>query len=82
MSQFIRCPDCGFTICFYNEFFLNAKNTIVKEYLQTNNRNYNQEKLYFKEAENSDLIRLYDSLNIKKMCCRMHMSTGINFDKK
>ena len=85
MSNYIRCPECSFAIGIYYDFFTKAKNAIINEELYNSKKetsNFIPEKMIFKSNQTPTMEKLFDSLNIKNPCCRMHIFTPAEFDKK
>lgn len=84
MSSFIRCPECGFTIGKYAEFINKAKESIYQEKVFGSNskyKSYHPEKVVFNPEITPSIEDLFDALNIKNRCCRMHSISGTDFNK-
>jgi DNA-directed RNA polymerase subunit N (RpoN/RPB10) len=82
MSSFIRCPECGFCIGKYTEFINKAKDAIYeKEVFGPDSKysSYSPDKMVFDPSITPSLEPLFEALNIKNRCCRMHSVTRTDF---
>lgn len=83
MSTYIRCPECSFCIGLYSEFVDNACRVMVKKHIYENKQynDYDPEKIVFKPSITPNLEPLFNALEIKNRCCRMHLIAKTEFDK-
>lgn len=84
MSQFIRCPSCGFCIGEYAEAVDIAKQVLYQKEVFGEGakfQGFDPDKLMFKPGACPTLEKIFDELGIVNMCCRMRLVTCINLDK-
>jgi len=84
MTQFIRCPSCGFCFGSYVEFFDKAKLALYQDTIfakDSKYAKYDPEKLALNPGSAPPLESIFDALDIKNRCCRMRLLTKMDFDK-
>lgn len=84
MTQFIRCPSCGFCFAPYMEFFDKAREAKYQEQVFSGTshlKDYDPEKLALNPGTTASLKDIFDALKILNRCCRMRMLSKIEFDK-
>jgi len=83
MASYIRCPECGNTIGKYLEFLDKAKASLYDDKV-FNSKNklsqYDPEKLFFNPTDMPSLEQIFNAINMKKECCRMHSNNRVNFE--
>lgn len=83
MASFVRCPSCSFVIGMYMRYVNLAKQAINEEAIYGEKSKYSEydpEKISFNPDITPSMEKLFDALNIKKRCCRMHLLTVTEFD--
>lgn len=81
MSGFIRCPECQFCFGPYLQYIDLAKQAMFQE-KAFSNKKIDPEKLVFNTNLNITMENIFDTLEINKRCCRMHITAQTHFDKK
>ena len=83
MSAFIKCTSCGFSIGEYAIFYNTAKQALLKEHMNNNPNfaKYDPEKLALTPNNIPTMEIIFDAINIKNRCCRLHLFTATSFDK-
>ena len=82
MTNFIKCPSCGFCIGLYLQFYDISKTALLKDHL-LNNKNlssYDPEKLALKPNNIPTMEIIFDAMGIKNRCCRMRIFCKTDFD--
>jgi len=64
------------------DFFDKAKTSIIDNHRKKEKNIFEPEKIMLKPNIVPTMENLFDSLNIKNRCCRMHMLCKAEFDKK
>lgn len=85
MSQFIRCPSCGFCIGFYMQAFDACKIALYEETVFASDSKYakfDPDKLALMPGAAPPLESIFDAFGIKNRCCRMRMLTKVDFDRQ
>lgn len=85
MSQFIRCPSCGFCIGMYMAAFEMAKIALYEDTVFSKDSpyaKYDPDKLALLPGTTPPLEPIFDAFGIKNRCCRMRMFTNTDFDKQ
>jgi hypothetical protein len=72
MNKFVVC-ECGAQLAIYMPFFDKAREILMQEQVYSKYKNYDPEKLQFCRDVQCDLSELFEALEIKKRCCRMHL---------
>lgn len=80
MSNFIRCPECGFHIGAYYSFITEARRAMFQEKLDAAGA-VDPEKVVFDPSISPVLEPLFDALAIKNKCCRTHLVSHVNFSQ-
>lgn len=83
--SYIRCPECGFYLGQYNEFFEEAKKALHQEYIFNNKSefsDYDPKKIMFNPKIMPNLEIIFNALEIeiKKICCRIRLISSIKPD--
>lgn len=84
MDQFITCPSCGFTFAPYMEFLDKARISLYDKVVFAKDSpvaNHDAEKLALNPGSAPPLEEIFDALNISNRCCRMRMTSRMNFGK-
>lgn len=84
MTQFIRCPSCGFCFAPYMDFFEKAKTALYNEVVFGKDsvvKDYDPEKLALNPGNSPPLGEIFNALGIENRCCRMRMMTKMDFDR-
>jgi len=84
MATFIRCPECAFCIGPYAEFVEQAKQAIYASHVfgsKSQYTKYDPEKMSFDPSIAPSLEKLFDAIELKNRCCRMHIVAKTEFDK-
>jgi DNA-directed RNA polymerase subunit N (RpoN/RPB10) len=85
MDSYIRCPSCGFCLSKYYEFFDNAKIAINNEEVfneKSPMAQYDIEKLILLPGGLPELERIFDAIGVQNICCRMRISTRMDYDRQ
>ena len=78
MSAYKRCPECGYYLAKFTIFFTEAKKVLYNK--TYNNSQIDPEKIILKKNKLPPLEIIFDALEIKNRCCRMHIFTKSNID--
>jgi len=83
MSQFIRCPSCGFCFGPYMEFIDKARRAKYSKHISEDKKlsAFDAEKLAMFPEALPPLEDILDACGIKLICCRMRVLTVMNFDE-
>lgn len=80
--EFINCPSCGFCYSQYYHFIDCAKKAIFLNEIYAKDskyKDYDPDKLSLAPANLPPLGVIFDALNIKNLCCRMRLTSRIDF---
>jgi len=83
MATYTRCPECGYTIGKYSEFVNNARASIYNTTVyskNSSNNNIDPSKLFFNPNIVPSIEIIFNALEIKNRCCRMHLVNKTTFD--
>ena len=80
MTHYIRCPECAFPIGAFQEFVDKVKLELNKKAIKEKFEEYDPDKLILTDRIVPDLQNLFDTLNIKNRCCRMHLVAKTDFN--
>ncbi len=83
MAEYIRCPECAFTIGKYVNYIEVAREAMTKEHVfeKKEYAGIDPDNLYFKNDAVPPLEPIFDALEIKNRCCRMHLLTRVSFQR-
>lgn len=76
----ILCPECGEDLSDKYYFFEAVKTGYVKDKVKKNDYPINIEKIEFKSNILEPLDFILNALELKNVCCRMHITTVVDFD--
>lgn len=83
MSSYIRCPECSKCIGKYVEFIEKARQSLYEDKVFRKTSKFSKidpEKLCFNPNVTPSLEKIFEAIDIKKICCRMHLSSGVRFE--
>ena len=81
--MFVRCPECGFVIGYFYDVINEIKQKIFEKEIFDNPKykNYSYDKIQL-TAITPNLQEVFDLLNIKNRCCRMHLISYVDYSKR
>lgn len=85
MANYIRCPECSFCLGMYFEFVECAKEALYQDVIfgkDSQYREYDPDNIYFNSNITPSLEHIFDAIGVKRRCCRMHLVTKTDFDKR
>jgi len=81
MATYIRCPECSNLLGKYSNFIIAARKSINEESIfKGKYKKVSPDKMFFNPNIVPDNEIIFNALNIKNRCCRMHLVTKTTFD--
>ena len=74
MSYIIQCFECGNDLgSLY--YYINSKQEEMNKKIYEKTSHTSKLNIHLRNLENSRLEKVFQTLNIKRACCRMHLIT-------
>jgi DNA-directed RNA polymerase subunit N (RpoN/RPB10) len=80
MVVHILCTECSEDLAEVYPFYVSVKNAYFKSLMSESKKPIDINKIDFKSDVLPDLGFVFEALDIKNMCCRMHILANTNFE--
>jgi hypothetical protein len=80
MVVHILCPECFEDLAEVYPFYVSVKNAYLRSLMSENKKPIDINKIELKSDVLKDTSFIFEAVDIKNMCCRIHILTNTDFD--